>query len=110
MDQPGSGYFDAAAGLPLHPVAVEAMQAAWQDGWADPSRLTEGGRRSAVLLDAARRAAAEELAVRPDEITFLPSGTHALQQAVLGSLAGRRRAGTVLLHSAVEHSTVLRAA
>ena len=43
MDQPGSGYFDAAAGLPLHPVAAEAMQAAWADGWADPSRLTGAG-------------------------------------------------------------------
>jgi len=113
MNQPGSGhsgYFDAAAGLPLHPVAAEAMQAAWQDGWADPSRLTGAGRRSAVLLDAARQAAAAELGVRPDELTFLPSGVHALQQAVLGSLAGRRRAGAVLVHSAVEHSAVFAAA
>ncbi|HEX8306211.1 MAG TPA: aminotransferase class V-fold PLP-dependent enzyme [Jatrophihabitans sp.] len=110
MNQPGSGYLDAAAGLPLHPVAAEAMQAAWQDGWADPSRLTGAGRRSAVLLDAARQAAAAELGVRPDELSFLPSGVHALQQAVLGSLAGRRRAGNVLVHSAVEHSAVFAAA
>ncbi|HST49522.1 cysteine desulfurase/sulfurtransferase TusA family protein [Jatrophihabitans sp.] len=110
MDQPGSGYFDAAAGLPLHPVAAEAMQAAWADGWADPSRLTGAARRSAILLDAARQAAAEELDVRPDELSFLPSGVHALQHGLLGSLAGRRRAGTVLLHSAVEHSAVFAAA
>ncbi len=110
MNQPGPGYLDAAAGLPLHPVAVEAMQAAWEDGWADPSRLTGAGRRSALLLDAARQAAAAELGVRPDELSFLPSGVHALQHAVLGSLAGRRRAGSVLLHSAVEHSAVLKAA
>ena len=110
MNQPGSGYLDAAAGLPLHPVAAEAMQAAWQDGWADPSRLTGAGRRSAVLLDAARQAAAAELGVRPDELSFLPSGAHALQHGVLGSLTGRRRAGDVLLHSAVEHSAVFQAA
>ncbi|MBV9820599.1 MAG: aminotransferase class V-fold PLP-dependent enzyme, partial [Actinobacteria bacterium] len=110
MDQPGSGYLDAAAGLPPHPVAVEAMRAAWADGWADPSRLTGAARRSAVLLDAARQAAAEELAVRPDELSFLPSGVHALQAGVLGSLAGRRRAGATLLHSAVEHSAVFAAA
>lgn len=110
MDQPDSGYLDAAAGLPLHPVAAEAMRAAWQDGWADPSRLTGAGRRSAVLLDASRQAAAAELGVRPDELSFLPSGVHALQHGVLGSLVGRRRAGNVLLHSAVEHSAVLRAA
>lgn len=110
MNQPVSGYLDAAAGLPLHPVAAEAMQAAWQDGWADPSRLTGAGRRSSVLLDAARQAAAAELGVRPDELSFLPSGVHALQHGVLGSLAGRRRAGNVLLHSAVEHSAVFQAA
>jgi len=110
MDQPGSGYLDAAAGLPMHPVAVEAMQAAWQDGWADPSRLTGAGRRSAVLLSAAREAAAAELGVRPDELSFVASGVHALHQAVLGSLAGRRRIGRVLVHSAVEHSAVFTAA
>ncbi len=110
MDEPGSGYLDAAAGLPLHPVAVEAMQAAWQDGWADPSRLTGPGRRSAVLLAAAREATAAELGVRPDELSFVPSGAHALHLAVLGSLAGRRRAGGVLVHSAVEHSAIFAAA
>jgi cysteine desulfurase len=104
------GYFDAAAGLPLHPVAVQALNAALEDGWADPSRLTGPGRRSAVLLEAAREAAAAELGVRPDELTFTPSGSHALQQAVLGGLAGRRRAGNRLVHSAVEHSTVFKAA
>jgi cysteine desulfurase len=108
-----SGYFDAAAGLPLHPVAAEAWQAALADGWADPGRLSGPGRRSAVLLDAAREAAAAELGIRPDELSFLPSGSHALQAAVLGTLAGAARPGAPaarLVHSAVEHSTVLRAA
>ena len=49
-------------------------------------------------------------AVRPDEVTFCASGTQAAQLAVLGGLAGRRRAGSRLVHSAVEHSCVLHAA
>ena len=105
-----SGYFDAAAGLPLHPVAIEAWQAAVADGWADPARVNGAGRRSALLLDAAREAAAAELGLRPDELSFQPSGPHALQVAVLGTLAGNHRRGNRLVHSAVEHSTVLRAA
>lgn len=105
-----SSYFDAAAGLPVHPIAVEAMQEAIADGWADPARLTDAGRRSAVLLDAAREAAADELEIRPDELSFVPSGVHAVQHAVLGTLAGRHRAGTRLVHSAVEHSAVFKAA
>jgi cysteine desulfurase len=104
------GYLDAAAGLPWHPVAVEAMQAALADGWADPGRLTGDGRRSAVLLDAARAAIAAEFGIQPDELIFCPSGAAALQLAVLGGLAGRHRAGRLLLHSAVEHSVVFKAA
>lgn len=104
------GYLDAASGLPWHPVAAEAMQAALADGWADPRRLSGPGRRSAVLLDAARAAIAAEFGVQPDELIFAPSGAAALHLAVLGSLAGRHRAGRTLVHSAVEHSAVFKAA
>jgi cysteine desulfurase len=110
VDRLTPGYFDAASGAPLHPVAVEAMQVALDDGWADPARLTGPGRRSAVLLNAAREAVADCLSVRPDEVSFVSSGVQALHQAVLGSLAGRRRVGGRLVHSAVEHSAMFKAA
>jgi cysteine desulfurase len=103
-------YLDAASAAPLHPVAAEALQAALADGWADPARLYGAGRRARLLLDAARATVAEVLGARPDEVTFCSSGTQAAQLAVLGGLAGRRRAGRRLVHSAVEHSCVLHAA
>ncbi|MEQ4302144.1 aminotransferase class V-fold PLP-dependent enzyme [Plantactinospora sp. B6F1] len=103
-------YFDAASSAPLHPVARQAMLAALEDGWADPARLYAPARRARQLLDAARAATAEVLGVRPDELSFTPSGTAAAHAAVLGGLAGRRRAGGTLVHSAIEHSAVLHAA
>jgi cysteine desulfurase len=103
-------YFDAATTAPLHPVAREALLAALDDGWADPERLYAAGRRAGRLLDAAREAAAEALAVRPDELAFMSSGTQAAHAAVLGGLNGRERAGHTLVHSAIEHSAVLHAA
>ncbi|MEO3747390.1 aminotransferase class V-fold PLP-dependent enzyme [Plantactinospora sp. B5E13] len=103
-------YFDAAAAAPLHPVARQAMLAALEDGWADPAKLYTQARRARQLLDAARAATAEVLRVRPDELSFTPSGTAAAHAAVLGGLAGRRRAGNTLVHSAIEHSAVLHAA
>jgi cysteine desulfurase len=106
----GAAYLDAATATPLHPVARDAMLAALEDGWADPDRLYGAGRRAAQLLDAARAATAELLGVRADELTFLASGTAAVHAAVLGGLAGRRRAGGTLVHSAIEHSAVLHAA
>ncbi len=103
-------YLDAASAAPLHPVARQALLAALDDGWADPQRLYTQARRARQLLDAAREAAAATLGVRPDELSFAPSGTAAAHSAVLGGLAGRRRVGSGLVHSAIEHSAVLHAA
>ncbi|HEV7656894.1 MAG TPA: aminotransferase class V-fold PLP-dependent enzyme [Mycobacteriales bacterium] len=103
-------YLDAASGAPLHPAAATALAAALADGWADPATLYGAGRRSRLLLDGAREAVAAVLGARPDEVTFCASGTQAAHLAVLGGLAGRRRAGTRFVHSAVEHSCVLHAA
>ncbi len=104
------GYFDAASGAPPHPVARQALLAALAEGWADPARPHREGRRARMLLDAARETAAEAVGCRPDELTFTPSGTHAVHAGVSGALAGRRRAGRHLVVSAVEHSSVLYAA
>jgi cysteine desulfurase len=103
-------YFDAAAAVPLHPVAARALMAATEEGWADPTKLYLEGRRAAQLLDAARATVAECIGARPDEIVFCASGSEAAELAVEGTRAGRTRAGDVVVHSAVEHSAVLFAA
>ncbi|MER7562794.1 cysteine desulfurase/sulfurtransferase TusA family protein [Streptomyces sp. NPDC048523] len=103
-------YFDAASAAPLHPVARQALLAALDEGWADPSRLYREGRRARLLLDAAREAAAEAVGSRPDELTFTSSGTRAVHDGIAGALAGRRRIGRHLIVSAVEHSSVLHSA
>ncbi|MET9322666.1 aminotransferase class V-fold PLP-dependent enzyme [Streptomyces sp. NPDC003038] len=103
-------YFDTASAAPLHPVARQALQASLDEGWADPARLYREGRRARLLLDAAREAAAEAVGCRADELVFTPSGTHAVHAGVAGVLAGRRRVGSRLVVSAVEHSSVWHAA
>ncbi|MGA4959190.1 cysteine desulfurase/sulfurtransferase TusA family protein [Streptomyces lavendulocolor] len=103
-------YFDSASAAPLHPVARQALQAALDEGWADPARMYREGRRARLLLDAAREAAAEAVGCRPDELVFTPSGTAAVHSGVAGALAGRRRTGRHLVVSAVEHSSVLHSA
>lgn len=103
-------YFDTASAAPLHPVARQALQASLDEGWADPARLYREGRRARLLLDAAREAAAESVGCRADELVFTPSGTHAVHTGLAGALAGRRRVGSHLVVSAVEHSSVLHAA
>src|SRR3954452_5083265 len=80
----GSVYLDAAAGVPLHPAAAEALTAAIADRWAGPAKLYGAGRRSGLLLDGAREEIAEVLGARPDELAFCASGTQAAHLAVLG--------------------------
>lgn len=63
-----------------------------------------------MLLDAARETAAEAVGCRADELVFTSSGTRAVHSGVAGVLAGRRRIGSHLIVSAVEHSSVLHAA
>jgi cysteine desulfurase len=103
---PPTAYFDAATAVPLHPVARQALLAALDDGWADPTKLYARARRARQLSDAAREAVADVLAVRADEVFFTAGGTAAVRDAIAGGLSG----GGTFVHSAIEHSSVLRAA
>lgn len=100
-------YLDHASTAPLHPAARDVLLAAHAEGWADPARLYNLGRRAQLLLDHARSRVAAVLGVRPDEVTFPPSGTAAITAALSGALAARSRVGAHVVTSAVEHSAVL---
>jgi cysteine desulfurase len=103
------GYFDAATAAPLHPVARQALQAALDGGWADPGRLYPAARQARQLLDAALEALAEALGTRPDELHVTAGGTEAARLAIDGVRAARPGRRSVV-HSAVEHSAVIKAA
>lgn len=104
----GPVFFDAAAGLPMHPAARSALLAAVEDGWADPAKVYGAGRRARLLLEQARASLAASLDARPDEVVLTPGGCAAARWAVEGALIARweRRHA---VHSAVEHSCVLHA-
>lgn len=102
-------YLDSASGEPLHPAAKTVLEQATEHGYADPRRLHGPARNARIMLDNAREATAQALGVRPDEVTFTPSGTHAVHLGVLGLLAGHARSGSLLAASAVEHASVMHA-
>jgi cysteine desulfurase len=109
--EPAPAYLDSASSEPLHPAARAAFEGALGTVYADARRLHGPARNARLVLDNARAVVAECLRVRPDEVTFTPSGTHAVHLGLLGLLAGRRRGeGRAIVHSAVEHSAVLHAA
>ncbi len=101
------GYLDTASAEPLHPAARETLLAALDRGYADPRRLHRAGREARLLLDNARAVIAECIGARADEVGFTASGTDAVHRGLLGLL--RARSGGGVVHSAVEHSSVLHA-
>ena len=103
-------YLDTASGEALHPAAQQAYSAALDAAYADPRRLHHAGRTARLVLDNARAATAEALGLRPDEVSFTSSGTAAVQRGLLGLHRGAGRRGDTIVHSAVEHSSVIEAA
>jgi cysteine desulfurase len=94
----------------LHPAARDVLAAAVDTAYADPRRLHHAGRSARLVLDNARAVTAEALGLRPEEVSFISSGTEAVHRGLLGLHRGRARHGDTLVHSAVEHSAVLQAA
>lgn len=90
--------------------ARQAWLEAQQAGWGDPMRLHRPGRLAAQALDQAREVVAAAVGGRPDEVVFTPSGVHASQAAVAGLALGRRRVGSRVVTTAIDHSSVLAAA
>lgn len=109
-NSPDPAFWDSTSAEPLLPEANEVWQSVQQAGWGDPLRLHRAGRQAAAALDQARAAVAEVVGARPDEVVFTASGPHAAQAAIAGLALGRKRVGQRIVHSTIEHSSVLKAA
>ncbi|MFC4334657.1 cysteine desulfurase family protein [Salininema proteolyticum] len=102
-------YFDSASAMPPQAAARDAYAAALSEGWARPGRLYTLGRRSRMLLEAARASVAESIGARADEVVFTPSGSQAVHYGLLGAVKALGPTATVA-YGDIEHSSVLHAA
>ena len=106
-------YLDYASAWPVRDEAARAYADAAQLAWADPSRRHAEGRAAADLLAQATASTARTLGASPEDVIWTSGGTEAVHLAVLGSARAAERRGARRRHlvvSAVEHSSVLRAA
>src|SRR3990170_400346 len=103
-------YLDHAATTPTDPRVVEAMLPYLTDLWGNPSSIYFEAREARKGLDAARRAVAEALGARPQEIIFTSGGTESDNLALRGVAYGARRRGDHIITAAVEHHAVLHSA
>jgi cysteine desulfurase len=103
-------FLDCSSGEPMLPEAREAWVVAQQAGWGDPARLHRRGRLAGQALDQAREVVAAAVGARPDEVVFTGSGVQASHAAVAGVALGRRRVGSRIVTTEIDHSAVLAAA
>jgi cysteine desulfurase len=92
------------------PDARQAWLSASESGWGDPARSHRPGRLAARALTRAREVVAAAVGARPDEVTFTTSGGPPAYAALGGLARGRRRTGTRVVTTAIDHSSVLNAA
>ena len=100
-------YLDHAATTPVDQRVVAAMLPYLTAAWGNPSSIYFEAREARKGLDAARRAVAEALGARPQEIVFTSGGTESDNLALRAAAYGARRRGNHIITTAIEHHAVL---
>lgn len=106
-------YLDHASVWPLRPEARRAWLDASELLLGDPIREHRAGRAARELTDRATETVAELVGTTTERLVWTSGGTEAVHLAVLGVARAAQLRGAIRHHlvvSAVEHSSVLRAA
>ena len=100
-------YLDNSATTKPCKEAVEAMQEALTQMWANPSALYGFGIDAARALRTARSKVAQVLGAEPDRVFFTSGGTEADNWALLGSAKRFGKKKKHIITTAMEHHAVL---
>ncbi|MDQ3035538.1 MAG: aminotransferase class V-fold PLP-dependent enzyme, partial [Myxococcota bacterium] len=92
-------YLDHNATTPVHPAVRDAMIAAIDSAWGNPSSAHVFGRRAHDAIEAARRELAALIGAHDDEIVFTSGGTESNNLAIRGAAIG----SGAIVTSAIEH-------
>jgi cysteine desulfurase len=95
-------YLDWNATTPPHPRVVEAMRAAAEQAWGNPSSVHATGRRARALIEDAREELGRSLGFDARDVVFTSGGTEANNWVIHSAPA--------LVVSRIEHPSVVRAA
>lgn len=99
-------YLDNSATTRCCPEAVAAAVELMERNFANPSSLHGPGFAAERALAAARADVAAVLHAAPEEVTFTSGGTEANNLALFGAAQARRKRGTRIVSTAIEHPSV----
>lgn len=105
-----NAYMDNSATTKPCNTAIQNINFALSDTWGNPSSLYDMGFRAQMLVDDTRKAVANLLKCREDEIYFTGSGTEGNNTALLGAAYARKKRGKRIVTTTIEHPSVLETA
>lgn len=100
-------YLDYNASTPVAPSVADAMRAALDDGYGNPSSAHWAGAPAKALLESSRAQVAALLGCAPDEIVFTSGGSEANNLAIKGLFFAHGGKPAHVITSATEHPSVL---
>ena len=101
-------YADNAATTRMSKTAIDAMTAAFDTVYGNPSSLHSVGQQAKEVLEDARARVAKCLGCEPREIYFTSGGSEADNQAIISAAnLGRRKCKMHIVSTAFEHHAVL---
>ncbi len=100
-------YLDNSATTQVCPQAMEKAVELMTRVYGNPSSLHAMGFAAEQELTLARKQTASLLHAKPEEIFFTSGGTESNNLAIFGAAAARKRLGTHIVTSAIEHPSVL---
>ena len=86
----------------LHPAAMALLNHSFSQGWADPNKLNNNSRQTAILLQQVRQKFADLVNVRADEIEFLGESDLGFELGISGLLKPENQ----LIYSAIDRQRV----
>ena len=100
-------YLDNAATTQVSPAAAQAALEVMTHGFGNPSSRHQGGSAAAARLKEDRAAVADALGCLPGEVVFTSCGSESDNWAIHSAVIARRKRGSHIVTSAIEHAAVL---
>lgn len=102
-----SVYMDHSATTPTREEVVEAMQPYFNETFGNASSVHRFGQKARAALEEARETIAGQIGASPEEIIFTSGGTESDNLALKGTAFARKKKGTHVITSTIEHHAVL---
>ncbi len=102
-------YLDNSSTTRPYDQVIQKMIPMMEDNFGNPSSLHRMGMTAEIAVKEARKVLASSLSAKDAEIYFTGSGTEADNLAIFGSFNARKRRGSKIITSQIEHPAVLEA-